>query len=139
MRIKINHQYWTFKICSLAKTDSDGLCDPPWQPKKKIRVHNRLKPLEELEVTVHECLHAGFFVLSEQAIARAGLAVSRRIWELGYRQHDGADKSDELEQVIRDVLYGKLPDVDPDAVGTVSYDLARILSRLGYRKSGLND
>lgn len=66
-----------------------GLCDAPSQSNKEILIDSRLKDREQLEVVLHELLHAVDWHQSEEAISRQAADISRVLWKLGYRlPHD---------------------------------------------------
>jgi len=63
-----------------------GDCDPPDTKNKKIRIANTLPPKEELEVTIHECLHAADWYKDEEWIEPVAADIARLLWRLGWRK-----------------------------------------------------
>lgn len=66
----------------------DGWCDPPDKPGKAITVSDdRLLPADELEVILHEALHACAWDHKEEWVTQAAADLARLLWRLGYRRH----------------------------------------------------
>lgn len=63
-----------------------GLCDSHEAEHPKLLIRRGLAPSKELEILIHEMLHAEFPVLSEEAVDRAGKELSGALWALGYRR-----------------------------------------------------
>lgn len=68
--------------------DHFGDCSAPHTKNKEIRVHSQLKGQKELEVYLHEMLHACNWHLDEEWIEAAGHDLARALWRLGYRRND---------------------------------------------------
>ena len=84
MRIRIRERFWTF-IREPLKT-LRGYCDSPKATGKRIVVDSRLRGEEELEVTIHEALHAASWDLAEECVLETGTDIARLLWRLGYRK-----------------------------------------------------
>ena len=56
-----------------------GSCDPPDQPNKAIRIRPSLRkrPVDLVEVVIHECLHAQGWPLDEDFVGRAAAEITR--------------------------------------------------------------
>lgn len=65
-----------------------GHCDPPAWSGKTIVVDSRLAGEEELEVTIHEALHAASWDLAEECVVETANDIARLLWRLGYRKVD---------------------------------------------------
>lgn len=63
-----------------------GQCDAPADPGKAIVVRRGQSPLDELDTTIHEALHACHWDMSEDAVAQTATDVARFLWRLGYRR-----------------------------------------------------
>lgn len=63
-----------------------GFCDPPDKKKKYIMCDSSLKGLEELDVHIHEALHACYWDLNEEAVDVGSTDIAEFLWRLGYRK-----------------------------------------------------
>ena len=77
-----------YKIRTVPNLSVDADADAPHTQNKTIRVHMGLPPLRELEVILHESLHACFWVLDESVITQSAEDIARFLWRLGYRKDD---------------------------------------------------
>lgn len=84
MKIKILGREWELKYCDNLSTR--GLCDSPTTINKKIRIWKGLKDREELEVLLHEMLHAAFWQIDEEFIDEASKDISIVLDKLGYKK-----------------------------------------------------
>lgn len=66
----------------------DGTCDYPTTKHKKIRIKPHLEPARELDVVIHECLHACCWDLSEETVTQSATDIAKILWALGWRKHD---------------------------------------------------
>lgn len=82
----IRGRRWRFRFARLDPTKSRGDCDPPNVPNKEIRVCSTLPLEEELEVTLHEFMHAMLWDLSEEMVEEASRDAARLLWRLGWRK-----------------------------------------------------
>ena len=64
----------------------EGFCEHPSEKAKKIVIDKNLTDEAELEVLVHEMIHACFFDLSEDSVNQSAADVARALWRLGYRK-----------------------------------------------------
>ena len=62
--------------------DTDGLCD---YYGRKIKIRKTLRAERQLEVVIHECLHAAHWDLDETAITETAEDLARVLWRLGYK------------------------------------------------------
>lgn len=60
----------------------DGYCDENGE----ICVQPNLKPERELEVWVHESIHAEFHEATEAKVTASAYNIARLLWRLGYRK-----------------------------------------------------
>lgn len=65
--------------------DALGKCSPPYKTGKTLKFDNTLKDLLQLEIYIHEALHAEYWDLDEEAIADAAYDLAKFLWKLGYR------------------------------------------------------
>ena len=89
MRVEILGRRWNLVYRRLR--DNRGECDPPEQCKKEIRVANDLRGQEELEVLLHEMVHAAGWHLDEEYVQKFADDVSQVLWRLGYRKLPGME------------------------------------------------
>jgi hypothetical protein len=85
MKIKLLGKVWTLIRKPLVA--ADGYCDHPQTQAKKIVIDSRLKDRRELEVLIHEMLHAVDWHKDEHSfIEPVAEDVARALWRLGYRK-----------------------------------------------------
>lgn len=63
-----------------------GDCDDPNSKNKTIRVANNLLPRQELEIVIHEALHAADWFKDEAWIDPVAEDIARLLWKLGWRK-----------------------------------------------------
>lgn len=86
MRIRLRGQVWDLVRCKLPD-GTDGLCEPPGRPGKRIKIRKDMGAKDELETLIHEMLHACYWDLDEKAVEEAARDIARALWRLGYRNH----------------------------------------------------
>jgi hypothetical protein len=87
LKCKFRDKKYNIKfIKKLSMTNSDGLCDDPKSRKKTIEISNELSGKKELEIVLHESLHACFWDLDEEAITETAIDISKFLWKCGYRK-----------------------------------------------------
>ena len=84
MRVRILGRYWF--ILRTFLRDCRGVCDDPKDKEKCIRIHAKLPPLEELEVTIHEIQHAASWQHDEAYVTQLSHDMARILWRLGWRK-----------------------------------------------------
>lgn len=84
MRIKILNKAWELVFCPNLK--NKGECDSPNSLNKKIRIWKGLKDEQELEILIHEMLHAAFWHIDEEYVDRVSKDISNVLWKLNYRR-----------------------------------------------------
>lgn len=84
MKIRIRDKQWTVRRTALKNVR--GLCDHPEEPGRTIRVARHLKDAEELEVLLHEMLHAAFWDLDESVVESVADDLGAALWKYGYRK-----------------------------------------------------
>lgn len=82
MRCRLRGRYWTILRGKLDRT-KDGLCDAM---SRTITVRRSLAGERELDVLIHEMLHACHWDLDEQAITETASDLARVLTRLGYRK-----------------------------------------------------
>ena len=87
MLLTILGKRYDFRFVSRLAAGVAGFCDPPDAPKKRIRVRRGLSEPDELEVVIHECLHAAYWHHDEQHVEQFGADLAKILWRLGYRKH----------------------------------------------------
>lgn len=76
---------WGFKRQPLS-IDDWGYCTDRNSKGRHIAVDERAKGRMELDVIIHEMLHACYPDLNEQAINEAATDIAKALWRLGYRK-----------------------------------------------------
>lgn len=66
------------------KISIDGYCEHSKHP--KIRIRQGLHPKYELEVILHELLHAGSYGMSEERVTDISTEMANLVWDLGWRK-----------------------------------------------------
>jgi len=84
MQVTLCGKRWTLRRVVLH--NNLGECDGPHIRNKEIRVDRRLKNQDELEVFVHEAMHAIDWKLDEEHVGKASADLARMLWKLGYRK-----------------------------------------------------
>ena len=88
MRHSFNGKRYRINFVAPSKLNSkcDGDCDSPDTKNKQIRVSKKLSPKRELEVLIHEAIHAELFLLDEDTVSRSAEDLAALLWRLGYRR-----------------------------------------------------
>ena len=95
MYVKILGKRWHLKFVPKSRARGwFGLCSHPDTPQRTITVEAGHVQSVELEVTIHECLHAASFPLSEEFVTEFAADVSRILFRLGWRKTDGSTDSE---------------------------------------------
>ena len=90
MRCRLRGRYWTITRGKLDKTQ-DGLCDAST---RRITIRQSLTEERELDVLIHEMLHACHWDLDEEAIEETAHDLARLLWRLGYGVHKDDTRTD---------------------------------------------
>lgn len=81
MRAKIRGKYWKI-LRDRLPPDKDGLCV---RDKRLITVRPSLRGERELDVLIHEMLHACMWDLDEEAVTEMASDIAHVLWRIGYR------------------------------------------------------
>lgn len=65
---------------------SGGLCDNPGFPDKELTVPIEGEEKYDLDVLIHESLHACFWDMDEEAITESATDIANFLWKLGWRK-----------------------------------------------------
>jgi hypothetical protein len=87
MRIKIGNKYWKLIFVKLDE-ETGGECDSPDTRGKEIRISTDLGNQEELEVTIHEMLHAADWSKEEEWVEVIADDIARILWKLGWKKNE---------------------------------------------------
>jgi len=79
-----SRRYRIIKINPRAK-DRKGQCDEPKLKGKTIEIPIG-DSLADLDVQIHEAIHASFWELDEESVTIAGMNISKFLWRLGWRR-----------------------------------------------------
>jgi hypothetical protein len=63
-----------------------GKCDAPDRTKKKILIPLKDNSCVGLETSVHEAIHAAFYLIDEETVECAGHDIATFLWRLGWRR-----------------------------------------------------
>ena len=83
MRCRLRGKYWEIRRDKLP-SKLDGLCDPN---AKRITIQPNLTGERELDVLIHEMLHACHWDLAEESITETASDLARVLFRLGYRKN----------------------------------------------------
>ena len=83
MRCRLRGKYWEIRRDKLPPK-LDGLCDPN---AKRITIQPQLSGERELDVLIHEMLHACHWDLAEESITETASDLARVLFRLGYRKN----------------------------------------------------
>ena len=87
MKLKMRGKVWEFvRQRAGLGAGNVGHCDAPNVAGKKIIVDHTLKGVHELEVIIHEALHAADWDKAEEAIAETADDLAKFLHKLGYRK-----------------------------------------------------
>ena len=96
MRHKLLGKYWNIEFVSPSKLQRDkktqGDCDSPTAKNKTIRISNKLTPKKEMEVIIHEALHACDWYKDEEWVETAAEDIARLLWKLGFTKSKDVDR-----------------------------------------------
>lgn len=86
-RIKILGRQWLLKFTTYPELGlkTDGECDSPETPGRKIRIDSTLEPERLHEVIIHECLHGAFWWLDEKFVEEFAADLSRILLDADVR------------------------------------------------------
>lgn len=93
MRIKILGKYWNL-VRNYTGPKYDGHCDSPDYPNKTICVHKALRGERELEILIHEIMHAADWTKDEEWVKDLSEDLARILWRLNYRRIKTEQKTD---------------------------------------------
>lgn len=83
--VSINDSNYTIRYTRLRK--SRGSCDHPEKKNPEILIDKRLKGVEELEVSIHEMLHAlAFKMFDEEWVYDSAVDLANALYKLGWRK-----------------------------------------------------
>ena len=82
MRCRLRGKYWRIEREKLPRK-LDGLCNAD---ERKITVQPYLSGERELDVLIHEMLHACYWDLAEESITETASDLARVLFRLGYKK-----------------------------------------------------
>lgn len=86
MKIKMRGKVWELVRKRMRLTD--GKCDNPTTPSKRIYINSSLKGERELDAIIHELIHAAHLDLAEEAVNEYSTDLARALWRIGYRKQN---------------------------------------------------
>jgi hypothetical protein len=84
VRAKIGGKRWEIVFTNCISSKLDGDCYPPNGKTRKIRVRKNLPQERELEILIHEVLHAALWIVDEQVIEQTAKDLQTILSERGY-------------------------------------------------------
>lgn len=88
MQVNLMGRRYQLVFTKLGREQARGSCDPPSIRGKQIRIDERLSGEEELEVVLHELLHACDWRADEEHIEQQASDMARVLWRLGWRKNN---------------------------------------------------
>ena len=85
MRIKVGNKYWNLVFIELDE-NTGGECDSPDTKGIEIRISTDLQREEELEVVIHELLHASDWSKDEEWVEEIAQDISNVLMRLGWKK-----------------------------------------------------
>ena len=85
MRIKVGNKYWNLVFIELDE-NTGGECDSPDTKGKEIRISTDLQREEELEIVIHELLHASDWSKDEEWVEEIAQDISNVLMRLGWKK-----------------------------------------------------
>ena len=85
MRIKVGNKYWNLVFIELDE-NTGGECDSPDTKGNEIRISTDLQREEELEVGIHELLHASDWSKDEEWVEEIAQDISNVLMRLGWKK-----------------------------------------------------
>jgi len=85
MRISIRGKRWNLEVVEYLQDGSCGSIDPSDTPQKRILIASNQTPQDQLDTVLHECLHAAFPDLDEEAITESSTDITKVLFRLGCR------------------------------------------------------
>ena len=85
MRIKVGNKYWNLIFTELDE-ETGGECDSPDTHGKEIRIATDIKNQDELEIIIHELLHAADWSKDEEWVEAIAYDIARILWKLGWKK-----------------------------------------------------
>ena len=85
MRIKVGNKYWNLVFIELDE-NTGGECDSPDTKGKEIRISTDLQREEELEIIIHELLHASDWSKDEEWVEEIAQDISNVLMRLGWKK-----------------------------------------------------
>lgn len=95
MKFSFHGKVWKYVRSKFnRKADWDGKCDAPDTAAndRLIQVCESLKGKRELDVNIHEMLHACCWYLDEKIVRKSATDIANALWQLGYRKTSDASE-----------------------------------------------
>lgn len=89
MRCRLRGVPWEIRWQKITSEDGwIGYCTNPSTHNRHITIDPDIEGREELDVLIHEMVHACLWDLKEDAVDETADSISRVLWRLGYRKPD---------------------------------------------------
>ena len=83
--VKLGGRRWRLRYVPRLG-DSWGECDPPTASRKEIRISREVAGEKELEILIHEMLHALNWTHDETHVEQSAVDIARTLWRIGFRK-----------------------------------------------------
>ena len=87
MRVKIGNKYWNLIFTKLDET-TGWECYSPDTVNKQIRISNDIPDEEELDIVIHEFLHAADWSKDEEWVEQIAYDLSHILLKLGWKKEN---------------------------------------------------
>ena len=85
MRVELRGKRWRLEVLDYLHDGSCGSIDPEGVPRKRIVIARNQDPLAILATVIHECLHAWYPDIDEEAITEAATDIAKVLHRMGCR------------------------------------------------------
>jgi hypothetical protein len=85
MRVELRGKRWSLLVIERLPDGSHGEIDPYDSPRKQIRIASNQTALDALDTVLHECLHACFPDIDEDAITESATDIAKVLHRMGCR------------------------------------------------------
>ena len=85
MRVELRGKRWRLEVLDYLHDGSCGSIDPEGVPRKRIVIARNQAPLDILDTVIHECLHACYPDIDEEAITEAATDIAKVLHRMGCR------------------------------------------------------
>lgn len=85
MRVELRGKRWNLEVIEYLQDGSCGSIDPPNSPQKRILIALNQTPIDLLDTVIHECLHACYPDLDEEAVTETATDIAKVLYRMNCR------------------------------------------------------